>query len=58
MSGTNIDKYILFTLDGQQHALRLSSVERIIRAVSITPLPGKLAPVLGVVNVQVGLFLL
>jgi purine-binding chemotaxis protein CheW len=39
-------------VDRQQHALHLAIVERIIRAVAITPLPKTPAPVLGVVNVQ------
>lgn len=39
-------------LDEQKHALSLSVVERIIRAVAVTPLPQAHAPILGVVNVQ------
>ena len=39
-------------LDEQRYALRLSVVERLVRAVEITPLPQAPDIVLGVVNVQ------
>ena len=43
---------IVGTLDAQRYALRLSAVERLIRAVEITRLPQVPDIVLGVVNVQ------
>jgi purine-binding chemotaxis protein CheW len=43
---------IVFTLDEQRYALRLSAVDRIVRIVEITPLPKAPEIVLGVVNVQ------
>ena len=42
---------LLFSLDDRRLALRLSSVERVIRAVALTPLPGAPRIVLGVINV-------
>ncbi|MBI4832815.1 MAG: purine-binding chemotaxis protein CheW [Candidatus Lindowbacteria bacterium] len=45
-------KLVVFTLDGQRYALRLSAVERIVRAVEVTALPEAPDIVLGVVNVQ------
>lgn len=41
---------VVFTLDGQRLALPLSSVERALRAVAVTPLPGAPPVVLGVIN--------
>lgn len=43
---------VVFRYDGQRYALPLTSVERIVRAVSITPLPQAPAAVLGVVDVE------
>lgn len=40
------------TLDGQRYALRLAQVDRVIRAVEITPLPQAPEIVAGVINVQ------
>lgn len=40
------------TLDEQRYALHLSSVERVVRAVEITPLPKAPEIVLGVINIQ------
>src|SRR5882762_5881710 len=42
---------VVFTLDGLRYALRLAAVERIVRAVEITPLPKAPEIVLGVINV-------
>ncbi len=42
----------VFILDDQRYALRLSAVERIVRAVEVTSLPKAPAIVLGVINVQ------
>jgi purine-binding chemotaxis protein CheW len=43
---------LVFVLDGQRFAVRVASVERIERAVEITPLPGVPENVLGVVNLK------
>jgi purine-binding chemotaxis protein CheW len=43
---------VLFTLDEPRYALHLSTVERVVRAVEITPLPKAPEIVLGVINVQ------
>ena len=45
-------QYLVFSLDEQPFALRLSAVERVIRAVEVTPLPGAPEIVLGVINVR------
>ncbi len=49
---TTEKKFILFTLDEQHYALRLSDVERVVRAVEVTPLPKAPEIVLGVINMQ------
>lgn len=43
---------VVFELGGQRYALPLNVVERIVRAVEVTPLPGAPAIVLGVVDVE------
>ena len=43
---------VVLTLDEQRYALRLSAVERIVRAVEVTALPQAPEGVLGVVNVE------
>ncbi|MBI5589341.1 MAG: purine-binding chemotaxis protein CheW [Deltaproteobacteria bacterium] len=43
---------VVFSLDGQRYALRLSAVERIVSAVEITPLPVAPEIVLGMINVE------
>lgn len=43
---------VAFTLDNQQYGLNLSSVERIVRAVEITPLPDAPCAILGVIDVE------
>lgn len=43
---------VVFTLAEQRYALRLGSVERVVRAVEITPLPQAPEIVLGVINMQ------
>ena len=43
---------LLLRVEGQRWALHLRSVERVVRMVEITPLPGAPAAVVGVVNVQ------
>jgi len=41
---------VVFTLDEQRYGLRLSAVERVVRAVEVTPLPSAPEIVLGVIN--------
>lgn len=43
---------VVFALDELRYALLLSSVERVVRAVEITPLPKAPGIVLGIINVQ------
>jgi purine-binding chemotaxis protein CheW len=43
---------VVFSLDEQQFALDVRAVERVIRAVEISPLPGAPPTVRGVVNVE------
>lgn len=43
---------LVFTLDRQRYALHLAAVERVVRAVYVTPLPNAPAIVLGVLNAQ------
>lgn len=43
---------VLFNLDERRFALNMSAVERISRAVEITPLPKAPRDILGVINVQ------
>ena len=42
---------VVFRLDEQRYALRLEAVERFVRAVEVTPLPGAPAIVLGMIDV-------
>jgi purine-binding chemotaxis protein CheW len=41
---------VLFRIEGQRYALRLGAVDRVIRAVAVTPVPEMPAFVLGVIN--------
>lgn len=43
---------LVFRLGEQRYALPLAAVERVVRAVAVTPLPGAPATVLGAINVQ------
>lgn len=43
---------LVFTLDSQRYALRLDTVERVVRAVAVTALPDAPEIVLGIINVQ------
>ena len=43
---------VVFALDDGAYALRLATVEQVVRMVSVTPLPKAPAIVLGVVNVR------
>lgn len=47
-----LNQLVVFSLDEQRYALLLSNVERIVRAVEITPLPKAPEIVLGVINVR------
>jgi purine-binding chemotaxis protein CheW len=44
------ERIVMFTLDEPRYALYLSAVERIVRAVEITPLPKATEIVSGVIN--------
>ncbi len=46
------NQIVAFTLDDQNFGLSLSSVERIVRAVEITPLPDSPSQILGIINVE------
>ena len=46
------NQLVVFTLDEQRYALPLSAVERVVRAVEITPLPKAPEVVLGVIDAQ------
>ena len=46
------DQFIIFTLGEQRYALHLSVVDRVVRAVTINPIPQAPEIILGVVNVQ------
>lgn len=45
-------QHVVFILDEQRYALPLVVVERVVRVVEVTPLPGAPPIVLGVINVQ------
>jgi len=47
-----LNKYVVFTLDELRYALPLSYVERVVRAVEVTPLPKVPDVVLGVINLK------
>lgn len=47
-----LNSLLVFTLNGQRYALRLSAVDRVIRIAAITLLPKAPNIVLGVINVQ------
>ena len=49
----NVPEHVLaFSLDEQRFALPLAAVDRVVRAVEVTPLPKTPGIVLGVINVQ------
>jgi chemotaxis signal transduction protein len=48
--------HLVFTIGSHHCALPVAQVERVTRAGAVRPLPGAVAPVLGVVNIQ-GAFL-
>ena len=45
-------RWVLMTVDGQAYALPLAAVDRILRMVEITPLPGAPDVVEGVIDIQ------
>ncbi len=45
-------RLVVFILDEQRYGLRLSAVERVVRAVEVTPLPAAPEIVLGMINVE------
>lgn len=47
-----LSSIVVFSLDEPRYALNLSTVERVVRAVEITPLPKAPEIVLGVINVK------
>src|SRR5215212_6063550 len=51
-TGNMTHQYILFHLDDQPYALPIASVERVVRAVAVTPVALAPALMLGVINVQ------
>jgi len=48
----HVTQLVLFRLDQQRYALPLTVVERVVRAVEVTPLPNAPAIVLGAINVH------
>jgi len=50
--GTETERILVFTLGEERYALPLAVVERIVRAVEVTPLPQAPEIVLGVINAQ------
>jgi purine-binding chemotaxis protein CheW len=47
-----LDHLFVFSLDAQPFALPLAVVERVVRAVAVTPLPRMPQIILGVINLQ------
>lgn len=45
-------RLLVFRLDERRYALPLAAVERVVRAVAVTPLPGAPSIVLGAIDVQ------
>lgn len=52
MSIKTFDKLVTFVLDRQRYALDLSSVEKVVHAVEVTPLPKAPDIISGVINMQ------
>lgn len=50
MSGQ--ERIVVFTLDAQRYGIPLTAVDRVVRMVEITSIPGTPRPVRGVINVQ------
>lgn len=49
------EQFFIFTLEGVRHAIPLNLVERVIRAVEVTPLPGATGAVNGVITMGGGI---
>jgi purine-binding chemotaxis protein CheW len=49
---SSVQHLVVLALDEQRLAVPLATVDRIVRAVEVTPLPGAPQVVLGVINVQ------
>ncbi len=49
---TGSEQIVVFTLDDQRYGIPLGMVERVVRMVEITPLPGVAEFIRGVINVQ------
>jgi purine-binding chemotaxis protein CheW len=49
---SELTQLVVFSLDAQRYAVPLVVVERIVRAVEVTPLPKALAIVLGIIDVE------
>src|SRR5437763_1443552 len=49
---TGLTHLLAFRVEGQRVALLVGEVERVVRAVQVTPLPGAPEDVLGVISVQ------
>ncbi|GAM10255.1 chemotaxis protein CheW [Geobacter sp. OR-1] len=49
---TGSEQIVVFTLDDQRYGIPLEMVERVVRMVEITPLPGVAGFIRGVINVQ------
>jgi purine-binding chemotaxis protein CheW len=47
-----MNNFLIFQIDDQRFALTLSDVERVVRAVEVTPLPSAERYILGLVDVQ------
>ncbi len=47
-----VPQLLIWTLEGQRYALPLAAVERVVRAVAVTPFPAAPGAVCGIVNVQ------
>ncbi len=47
-----LDQLVAFVLDEQQYAFRLTTVQRVVRMVEVTPLPKAPEVVLGVIDLQ------
>ncbi len=49
---TSSMRWVLLAIDGQTYALHFQAVERVLRMVEVTPLPGAPVAVEGVINIQ------
>jgi purine-binding chemotaxis protein CheW len=55
MEGTSVNetnRLLVFTIEDRSYALHLEAVERVVRAVEVTPLPKAPPIVLGIINVR------